>query len=94
MRVGEAQNPGPVRRVRRVPSEGSEFGPSTLVGAAIHHDLTLIDSSDDDALLVGTNFPALVDARVPEIESGVGDGVQHMCPVLNPSVNPRLKVLI
>ena len=39
-------NPGPHRRRRRVCSDGSESG---LPGAVVHHDLTLIDSSDDDA---------------------------------------------
>ena len=45
----EAKNPGPHRRRRRVRSEGSDRGFPGVVGAAIHHDLTLIDSSDDDA---------------------------------------------
>ena len=35
---------GPHRRRRRVRSEGA------VVGGAIHHDLTLVDSSDDDAI--------------------------------------------
>ena len=37
VRVGEAKNPGPRRRLRRVSSEGP-----------IYHDFTLVDSSDDD----------------------------------------------
>ena len=49
VRVGEAKNPGPHRRRRRrVPSEGSESG----LPRVVHHDLTLIDSSDDDVPLV------------------------------------------
>ena len=43
------KNPGPRRRRRRLRSEGSDRGCPGGVGAAIHHDLTLIDSSDDDA---------------------------------------------
>ena len=41
VRVGEAKNPGPRRRLRRVSSEGP-----------IYHDLTLVDSSDDDTPFV------------------------------------------
>ena len=43
---------GPHRRRRRVRSEGSDLGPPAVVGGAIHHNLTLIDSSDDDAPFV------------------------------------------
>ena len=44
----------PHRRRRRVHSEG----PGVVVGA-IHHDLTLIDSSDDDAPSVVTRSAAV-----------------------------------
>ena len=39
---------GPQRRRRRVRIEGSDLGRPGVVGAAIHRDLILIDSSDDD----------------------------------------------
>ena len=45
----EAKNSGPHRRRRRVRIEGSDLGRPGVVGAAIQHDLTLFDSSDDDA---------------------------------------------
>ena len=51
VRVGEAKNPGPRRRLRRVSSEGSDPRPAS-VGPGIFHDLTLVDSSDDDAPFV------------------------------------------
>ena len=51
VRVGEAKNPGPRRRLRRVSNEESDPGPAS-VGAAIHHDMTLVDSADDDAPFV------------------------------------------
>ena len=44
--VAVEANPGPHHRRRRVCSDGSESG---FPGAVVHHDLTLIDSSDDDA---------------------------------------------
>ena len=40
VRVGEAKNPGPRRRLRRVSNE------------VVHHDLPLVDSSDDDTSFV------------------------------------------
>ena len=46
-KIEAAKNPGPHRRRWRVRSEGP-----VVVGGAIHHDLTLIDSSDDDAPFV------------------------------------------
>ena len=50
-------------------SQCSESGPPGLVGAAVHDDLTLIDSSDEDALFVVPRSTALVE-RGPENESG------------------------
>ena len=47
-------------RRRRVRSEGSDRGCPGVVGTAIHHDLTLIDSSDDDAPFI---VPAAPRAR-------------------------------
>ena len=51
-------NPGPHRRRRRVCSEGPDVGPSGVVGDVIHHDLTLVDSSDDDTPFVVTRSAA------------------------------------
>ena len=57
------------RRRRRVRSEGA--------GGAIHHDLTLVDSSDDDALFV-VPAPARPSRRlvlVPEVD-GTAQSIQ------------------
>ena len=51
------------------------------MGAAIHHDLTLIDSSDVDAPFVVPRSATLVEERGPENESGGNVGVQHVPPV-------------
>ena len=74
VRVGEAQNPGP-GRLRRISTQDSDLGRAAAGASAIHHDLTLIDSSDDDAPLVRTGFSA-VEERGAEIELACVEGVQ------------------
>ena len=71
VRVGEAKNPGPHRRRRRrVPSEGSESG----LPGVVHHDLTLVDSSDDDAPFVVPRSTG------PKSVPRVDDGIVHDPP--------------
>ena len=79
---------GPHRRRRRVRSKGLDFGPPAVVGGAIHHDLTLIDSSDDDAPFIvprSAASPARPSLKPPHSRSRTEEVWRHR--TLNPTLS-------
>ena len=64
---------GPRRRRRRIQWEGSDSRPPTVAGGPIHHDLTLIHSSDEDApfTVPRAAFPARPSRRVVLVPGSV-----------------------
>ena len=64
---------GPRHRRRKIQWEGSDSRPPTVAGGPIHHDLTLIDSSDEDApfTVPRAAFPARPSRRVVLVPGSV-----------------------